>query len=381
MKTQIILLLAFCSQLLGQVSRPHPQWTVNLHEDQGLQSFERPSYPLWLRQQGVVFITPDRLAVYQVNERVSPTPLARRDLNGGAGNFFLDLKIFDAHDGHAIKSMRFSTSASFSQVAPGRAGNFIVRTGDILYLISPDSKVLASKLLPLERVAPFEGWQVDVPPSGAEIALVHQQVFVHEVALSDGTIASPGRSKADVEILDPDTLKVIKKFTIPNYLAHWSAADRFLVGTHPSQPYHAEEFGILDFEGRWKSLKVTFKSKEHCSLIMDALDHELVAAYGCNGIVVLSESGEQVFSTKVRSNELPIFVVSSGNNLAVEFASVPGPADTKLHLLHIDVFDLKRGADLISIPLEKTVVYCDVSQQGFVAVLEGATLKMFALGN
>jgi hypothetical protein len=96
---------------------------------------------------------------------------------------------------------------------------------------------------------------------------------------------------------------------------------------------------------------------------------------------VLSESGEQVFSTKVRSNELPIFVVSSGNNLAVEFASVPGPADTKLHLLHIDVFDLKRGADLISIPLEKTVVYCDVSQQGFVAVLEGATLKMFALGN
>ena len=379
MKIQFILLLACCCQVLGQTASPQPQWTVNLHHDQSFQNFERPGDSLWRRQQGVVFITPGQVAVYQVNERSSPTPLGLRDVNGGAGNFFLDLKILDAHDGHAIKSMRFPTSGSFSQVIPGHAGNFVVRTGDILYLISPDSKVLASKPLPLERVAPFESWQVDGSPSGAKIALIHQQIFIHAVVLADGTVASPGKSKTEVEILDPETLKVIKKFSVSNHLAHWSMGDSFLVGTHPTQPLHAEEFGILDFEGRWKNLNAKFKSKENCSPIMDALDHELIAAYRCDGFVVLSESGDQVFSAASRSKEQPVFVVSSGNYLAVEFASLPGPKDTKLQPLHIDLFDVKAGAGLISIPLEKTMVYCDVSREGSAVVLEGTTLRMYAL--
>src|SRR5947209_9463176 len=216
LKRYFIFLLAFCCTVAAQTSRPQPLWSVNVHEEHGFQDFERPSHRLWLRQQGVTFISPDRLAVYQVNKRRSPIPLGRREVNGGAGNFFLDLNILDAHSGHLIKSMHMPTSGVFSQVVAGRRGNFIVRTGDVLYLISPEWKVLASKPLPLVREAPFEDWHMDEPPSGAHIALVHQQTFIHPVVLSDGTMASPGKAKVEVEIVDPDTLRTIKQFSISN---------------------------------------------------------------------------------------------------------------------------------------------------------------------
>ena len=373
-KAGLILLLTLCCPLSGQIRGAQQRWAINLVEKQGFQTFDRPSQQLWFRQQGVVFITPDRLAVYQVNEKLSLAPLAGRDLSGGSGNFFLDLKILDAHDGHPIKSMRFPTSGSFSQVAAGQAGKFLVRTGDVLYLLSPDFKVLASKLLPLERVAPFEDWQVRAPHSAAAIVLVHQQLFIHESVLADGTVLSPGKSKGDVEILDANTLKVVKTFSLSNYLAHWSAGDRFLVATHPSQPHHAEEFGALDFDGRWTDLKPTFKTKEPCAPIMDAIDNSMIAAFGCNGIVVFEASGDRIFYSDGRVNEFPMRVASSGNYFALEFSSLPG----KVKPSHLDLFDVKSGAHLIALSLQANVAYYDVSAQGWFAVLEGDTLRMFA---
>lgn len=378
--TRFVLLLAVCCPMLAQDSRPEPQWTVNLHESHGFQSFERAQSATWLKQQGLVFITPDRLAVYQVNQRLSPLPLAQRDAHGGAGNFFLDLKILDAHDGQIVKSMRFPTSGAFSQVLAARNGNVLVRTGDILSLITPDSKIIAARPLPLERKAPFESWHVDVPPSHAEITLVHQQLFAHPVVLGDGTVASTGKSEGEVEILDPDTLKALRQFKVSSYLAHWSAGDHFLVGNHASQAYHAEEYGILDFDGQWTNLKAKFPHNLPCSPVMDALDQDLIAAYSCNGVVVLSKSGDQVFSTKVKSDQVPVSVVSAGNYLAVELVAQPGFHNTSIRPLRLDFFNVKSGIGLISIPLTKTVIYCDISREGFAAVLEGEMLKMYALG-
>src|SRR5438874_292244 len=99
-----------CLILLGWLTMSgQPRWATNLTEAHGFQPFDRPTQLLWSKQQGIVFITPDRLAVYQVNELRSPAPLAKRDGSGGAGNFVLNLKILDAHDGREIKSMRFPT--------------------------------------------------------------------------------------------------------------------------------------------------------------------------------------------------------------------------------------------------------------------------------
>lgn len=300
-------------------------------------------------------------------------------MNGGAGNFFLDVKILDAGSGHLIKSMHLPSNGVFSQVVAGRRGNFIVRTGDVLYLISPEWKVLASKPLPLAREAPFEDWHMDEPPSGAHIALVHQQTFVHPVVLFDGTIASPGKAKVDVEIVDPDALQTIKQFSISNYMSQWTAGDRFLVGTHSSKPFHAEEFGMVDFDGHWKEIKAAVKSGEHCPLTMDALDHSLIAAYSCNGFAVISESGKQQFSTKPPSKEMPASVISSGDYLAVEFVARPDQGDGKPRPLHIDLFDLQRGTSLFSIPLQKEAVYGDISRDGLVVVLEGEYLSLYAI--
>ncbi len=374
----LIAVLTGCLTVSGQ-----PRWTTNLTAAHGLQPFDRPTQLLWSKQQGIVFLAPDRLAVYQVNELRSLAPLAKRDSSGGAGNFVLNLKILDAHDGREIKSMRFPTSGSFSQVVAVRGGNFLVRTGDVLYLLSPAFKVLASKALLLDRVAPFEEWQVRASRSGAEIVLVHQQLFIHESVLADGTLVSPGKSNADVEILDADTLRVVKAFSLPNYLAYWSAGDGFVVGTHPSQPHHAEEFGILNVDGTWKELKPPFKTKNRCLSVMDALDFHLIAAYGCNGVVAFSESGEQVFHSYGRASESPVGVANSGNYFAVEFFYLPDihNSQSKGRPSHLDLFDLKGGSRLISLSLQTSTVYYDVSAQGLLAVVEGDTLRMFALGN
>src|SRR5437016_7564855 len=142
MTARLILLLALSCQIPDQIpGAQQPRWKINLRENLGLQTFER-SGSLWGRQQGVVFITPERIVVYQVNEKSSPAPLSTRDATGGAGNFLLDLKILDAHDGRQIKSMRFPTNGAFSKVVRGSGGRFAVRTGDALYLFSPDFNLL-----------------------------------------------------------------------------------------------------------------------------------------------------------------------------------------------------------------------------------------------
>jgi hypothetical protein len=379
-KLCLLLVLVFCARALGLAQEVKQRWAVNLRDSHTFQSFDRGSHLTWAKQQGVVFLAPNRIAVYQVNEKLLPAPLGKRDVNGGGGNFLMDLKVLDAQDGHQINSIRLPTNAALSEVLPARSGRFIVRTGDMLYLFSPAFKVLATKSLPLDRVAPFESWELDIPPSSGEIVLVHQQLFIHEQVLADGTMISPGRAKADIEILDPDSLKLVKTFSLPNRLEHWSAADQFLVGAHSSRPFHAEEFGVLDFDGQWKELKVESAGRESCYAMM-ALDRQRVAAFGCNGLAVLSVSGDRIFSSKNRRHEVFASVAGSADYLgAISFAE-RGPLDSTSKPLHIDLFDLKSGAHLLGLPIEKNTVYYDVSSQGWLVVLEGETLKVFAPAN
>ncbi|MGH9570455.1 MAG: hypothetical protein ACRD4F_12490, partial [Candidatus Angelobacter sp.] len=53
----------------------------------------------WTRQQNVIFLTPDRVALYQVEQLRNPAPLSKRNRTGGAGNFFIEFRVFDVHDG------------------------------------------------------------------------------------------------------------------------------------------------------------------------------------------------------------------------------------------------------------------------------------------
>ena len=67
------------------------------------------------------------------------------------GNFILEIRFLSMLDGHEIKTLQLATNADASKVMATRAGRFIVRTGEILYLYSADFEKIATKPLPLDR--------------------------------------------------------------------------------------------------------------------------------------------------------------------------------------------------------------------------------------
>src|SRR5215469_7730534 len=94
-----LLLLLFLTAAVGE----SPRWKFSLEEN-GLQSFDREVTAAWVNQQGVLFLTRDTVLVYQVNRTATQAVLAQRGASGGAGNFFLAVKVLSAQDGRVIKS-------------------------------------------------------------------------------------------------------------------------------------------------------------------------------------------------------------------------------------------------------------------------------------
>src|SRR5262245_16669705 len=133
-KRPFAALLFFLLGIPG-VAKPG-RWEFNL-EKNGLQSFDREVSALWTRQQGVLFLTPDKILLYQVNRTAAQAALGPRGASGGAGNFFLALKVLAAQDGHIIKSLNLPTSGGLSRVLATRGGGIVVRTGNALYVYSP----------------------------------------------------------------------------------------------------------------------------------------------------------------------------------------------------------------------------------------------------
>src|SRR5471030_2642568 len=174
MWVKALALLGLCGPAFGATESAHPKWKVDLRERYEFQAFDRTINFRWTLHQGLLFISPERILVYQVNRSRGPAKLAARDASGGSGNFVLEIRVLNAQDGSDVKSLRLPTNAEFSKVIATRNGRFIVRTGDILYLYSADFERLASRALPLKRQVAEDGWQIGVSPSGEEVVLVHQ---------------------------------------------------------------------------------------------------------------------------------------------------------------------------------------------------------------
>src|SRR5258708_15921607 len=147
-----------------------------------------------MKQQGVVFLGLDRVAIYQVNRAAQQGALKGRNSSGGSGNFLLNLEVLDVRDGHEISAAQFTTNAGYSRVLPTRDGNFLVRAGDLLYLYSAAFEKLAIRKLELKQAARSESWQIEVTPSFYHVVLVHQQVFLLSPTLSNLTILTPSNT-------------------------------------------------------------------------------------------------------------------------------------------------------------------------------------------
>ena len=385
MSVRWLVLLALCvGAASGRDDHPlaTPKWKVDIKEKFDLQPFDRPITFRWTLHQDVVFLPPDKLIVYQVNRSRGPVRLQPRDASGGGGNFVLDIKILSMLDGHEIKALQLTTNADSSIVMATREGRFIVRTGEVLYLYAANFERIASKSLPLDRQVQEEDWQVNVSPSGAEVALVHTQIFKRNQLspASDVRWAS-----AEIEILNEENLQIIKSLSLPWYLPSWAAGEHILISSRPAFGADPAIFGVLDYNGNWSPLLLAkYSPTEPCAFRARALEARLFITYGCDKLSVFPQNGKAIFSLKSSSKEFVGSVKGSGSNLAVQVERRSIKMDNAANLaiqvikpLRIDVYDFKSRKGILSAPVHSDRVYYALSAQGAVAAVDGSSLTLY----
>jgi hypothetical protein len=352
-----------------------PRWSVELG-DSGLRPFDRRSTPRWARQQDVFFLDPKHVGVYQVNELALPAPLGPRGPSGGSGNFFMEIRIFDLENGKSLPGVHFRTNSELSAVWPTHDGQWIARTGDILYLFSADGGLLFSRKLPIAGIAPFEEWQVALSPSAGEAVLVHQQTF----SLPEPATEKEGKAKVDVEIVATSNLEKVQSFSVDHPLLRWSPGDGFLIAYDPAKPWAGGELGILDFSGHWTA----FRPSDGCKYQITGLKLGKIAAYGCGRLAVFSQAGREMFSVKVNSGEFVNSVAEAEGFLALEltrpeFTAVPGNNAPNVFNKseQIDVYSLDAGKKVLSVPIRSATVYYSISSGGILAVVQGGSLAVY----
>ena len=379
---RILALLCLCSACAGEQSA-QPKWKIDLLERYGFQAFDRTINFRWTLHQGVIFISPERVLVYQVNRLRGAARLGARDASGGSGNFILEIRILNAMDGSEIKSLQFPTNAESSKVLATRDGNFIVRTGDILYLYSADFTRLDSHPLPLKRQVQEEGWQIGVSPSGDEVELVHQQILKRSAISPTSKVE---KAQADIEILSADSLETIKSFSLPWFLVSWSAADHALLSSSPTTWAPSASFGLLAFDGQWTPLMPDWASSEHpCAYQAAALEHKLFAAFGCGNLSVFSQTGERLFFRKTGTKEFVNSVLGSGSYMAIQWERRSIRRETAANIpiamaqpLRVDLYQIPGRQPLLTVALHHNNIYYAVSQSGALAVVDGTSLNLYS---
>src|SRR4051812_35301938 len=71
----------------GHAAPAEPKWKLDLKDKFDFQAFDRPISFRWTLHQDVVFLSPEKLLVYQVNRSHTLAQLAPRHVSGGGGNF------------------------------------------------------------------------------------------------------------------------------------------------------------------------------------------------------------------------------------------------------------------------------------------------------
>jgi hypothetical protein len=78
----LMLLLVLLPKTYGDQRLPvQPRWVLDLSA-YGYRDFQHTWFPMWKRQQGLVFLSPKVLAVYQVSESEEPMAPVQRDQSG-----------------------------------------------------------------------------------------------------------------------------------------------------------------------------------------------------------------------------------------------------------------------------------------------------------
>lgn len=343
----------------------HVRWIVNLKKALGYENFERvhAGKKAWKQQQGIKFIAPEEVLVYQLRKTEGASP---RDAAGSRAPFRMLVKVLDAKDGHEIKSLALPVASEPAKILPTRGGAFVVQAGNVLTVYSPKFEPVASKDLPLSPTATSQEWQIDVAPSGTRVVAIHQQEWSDRKQVFVET-----ESKADIEVLDAETLKTVKSFSVDQVDA-WAAGDDVIITTDPDGEAGNSDFGILDFDGSWHGLHTPAENADpDCPYQMQPLEHQLIAAFDCDELVVVSNDGALRMSQPVRSGNFLISIANEGRYLAEAFVQ------PDVSRAYVSVFDLNTKALVLRVSLEHNDIYYTVASTGNLAVVDGERLKLF----
>ena len=226
-----------------------------------------------LTEQGLFFVSSDRIAVYQVLENDAP---ALQPEDEGK-DFRLQLEILDAADGHEIRSFRLPTAARGNSIAPLHDGKILVKTGEQISLYSPDLVKLAARKLPfLPGGSDF--FDVRTSNSGRMLAIAHY----FSVSQDWFGIAGP----AEIETLNADTFATTGRLMVPR-LNFWSVGDGWIVCWDPMIRHG---LGTLDNAGRWSPIR----AHDENGWPEDVAE---VKAFGSDRVVVLGWRRVEVYSS------------------------------------------------------------------------------------
>lgn len=379
MRSLLIALTAVVLNLPVYAQAGRELWNLKLTGERGIQSFDRDGRGLWIKQQGVVFLSPERVLIYQVNRLKEPAPLSKRAASGGAGNFHLVARVLDARTGAEIKRLSFITTPEFSSILPTHDGKFIVRAGKVIGLYSATFELLASKDMPPGKES-VDYWQVETTPSGRQVVAAHQQLRIDRDAPLDG---SRSHAEADLEFLDADTFASLRKMHLAVYMPVWKPHEQFLLLTTPGKMLIDSGiwFGKMDFENHWKRLDFKWMDhKSHCVYNIDLLEDDLMTARGCTDLVVFPPSGEPLLSLTANAMRGFVSVAGAGHYLAIESEEYAAPVNRSpgTESSHIEVYDLTSRKKMMSAKLETKAVFYAVSKDGLLAVVDGDRLAVYA---
>lgn len=334
---------------------PHVRWIVDLKKNFGYESFERVKdvKKLWKQQQGITFLTPEEVLVYQIKSQ-------------GEGSFQMIAEIFDARDGHELKRLVFPADSETGRIMPTHDGAFLVHRRNTLTVYSAKFEPLASKELPQTQTASSQEWQIDVSPSGALVVAVHQQAWSDPKQKN-----AEAESRADVEVLDSQTLKTIKSFSVAQ-VDQWSAGDDVIITTDPEGEPGNNDFGLLDFDGKWRRLRTGSENNDpNCPYHVQPIQHLLIAGHDCDDLSVVTSEGTLRFSEPVRPGNFLISIANDGDYLAEAFVQADAGR------AFVSVYKLAKKEVVFRVSLEKGDVYYSVSSAGTLAVVDGEKLKLF----
>ena len=345
-----------------------PLWTANLSEDYGFQRFDRDIRTNWVGNQGLAFLSAERIAVYQVNQKPERVKLGPRDASGGAGNFYLQVEILDSRDGHEIAQLRLPACGMLSSILPTHDGNFIVRTGEMLNLYSSSLQRVASYHLPLEK-GESQIWEIQVAPAGHIVVAIRRPLYPD--------LAVPGKPTY-VEILDATTLQLQNAF-IPQHPAGWfsSVGDHWILSDAPQGRW---QWSLMDFDGNWNrfdpalSPLVRFRYRH-----FELLAHDYLAVYGKDQLMILSKPEEAIFKL-VQPHQFFESVANADRFLAVEVANRPRAYENGKAILpetaQVEAYDLKSQSRLVSIAVSPKGLYFAISPQGDLGVIHEGHLQV-----